>query len=163
MEFIFLPCRSATDLDSTNLNTNQNARSLQLSHSCLASYFHCYCACIMGQNYRTYKQEWRATPYTTPSLVVNQAASADDLTECAGSSSSTSSLRGYVSWNGTTDVTSYVVYPGSSNSSLEEIGTIPKQGFETKFALPAGVKAVQVGAVEDPEKGVVTKSGIVLV
>lgn len=116
---------------------------------------------IQAQSYRTYKQDWHATPATKPSLVVLAGSSSvDDLTSCAGE---TYALRGYVSWNGATDVSSYVVYVGSSNSTLVEIGRVEKKGFETKISLPTDAKAVQIGALEGDGGAVVRKSEIVYI
>ncbi|KAJ5116696.1 hypothetical protein N7456_001044 [Penicillium angulare] len=98
----------------------------------------------LGQSYRVYKQEWHATPYYKPSLVVDSVTAKDDLSECAGSSS----LRGYVSWNGATDVEKYEVFAGSSASKLKSLGEIEKKGFETQFTLPGGTKVVQVAAIQ---------------
>ncbi|CRG88270.1 hypothetical protein PISL3812_05299 [Talaromyces islandicus] len=112
-----------------------------------------------GHSYRAFKQVWHATPASQPALVVSKSDVPDSLSNCTGSSSS--SAFGYVSWNGATDVTSYVVYGGASNDSLEEIGTISKNGFETVFALPDNVSAVQVGAVEGSK--VVQRSEVVTV
>jgi hypothetical protein len=110
----------------------------------------------LGQSYRSYKQEWHATPSTRPSLVVSKATAKDDLAQCAGKSSS---LRGYVSWNGATDVEQYRVYAGSDANSLKLLGDFEKKGFETKFSLPNGIKVVEVAAIQAGR--IVRKSGIV--
>ncbi|KAJ5688982.1 hypothetical protein N7462_003374 [Penicillium macrosclerotiorum] len=109
----------------------------------------------LGQSYRVYKQEWHATPSTRPSLVVTTALAEDNLSQCAGSSSR---LRGYVSWNGATDVDKYQVYAGKSSNSLKSLGQIDKKGFETKFSLPEDVSVVQVAAIQAGK--VVRKSNI---
>ncbi|KAI1620310.1 ASST-domain-containing protein [Exophiala viscosa] len=110
-------------------------------------------------SYRAYKQVWHATPATKPSLVVLQAASNDTLTHCAGSST----WRGYVSWNGATDVTKYIVYTGSTNTTLTATGQASKTGFETEFVVPSGAAYVQVGAVENNGTAVTRKSSVVAV
>lgn len=110
----------------------------------------------LGQSYRAYKQEWHATPSTRPSLVVSKATTEDDLEQCAGQSST---LRGYVSWNGATDVEKYRVYAGSDANSLKLLGDIDKKGFETKFSLPKGIKAVEVAAIQAGK--IIRKSEIV--
>lgn len=109
----------------------------------------------LGQSYRTYKQEWHATPYTKPDLVVSTVGRNDSLSAC-----SFSSLRGYVSWNGATDVTGYTVYAGNSENSLKFIGNFEKKGFETEFTLPEA-KAVQVGAIEEGRE--VERSNVVFI
>ena len=52
------------------------------------------------QSYRGFKHEWHATPTTSPSLVVEKNTNG---TGCA---------KGYVSWNGATDVEAWAVYEG---------------------------------------------------
>lgn len=111
-----------------------------------------------GQSYRAYKQEWHATPYTKPSLVVTHITTQDNLSQCAGTSSS---LRGYVSWNGATEVDGYRVYVGDRAKKLRSVGDVEKKGFETKFSLPEGVSMVQVAAIESGK--IVRKSDIVYV
>ncbi|KIV81672.1 hypothetical protein PV11_03841 [Exophiala sideris] len=110
-------------------------------------------------SYRAYKQVWHATPATKPSLVVLQASSNDTLTHCAGSST----WRGYVSWNGATDVTKYIVYTGSTNTTLTATGQASKTGFETEFVVPQGAAFVQVGAVENNGTAVTRRSSVVAV
>ncbi|KUL90992.1 hypothetical protein ZTR_00841 [Talaromyces verruculosus] len=95
----------------------------------------------LALSYRAYKQEWHATPYTLPSLVVRSVS--DDIL----SPLSPSSLRGYVSWNGATDVTGYRVYTNTTDGT-SLLGTFNKQGFETVFVVPQGTQAVQVGALQ---------------
>lgn len=108
------------------------------------------------------KQEWHATPAADdPSLVVLAAEANDTLTHCAGSSV----WRGYVSWNGATDVTSWEIYVvGTSNTSImRSIGQVEKMGFETEFVVPVGSAYVQVGAVESYGARVVRNSTAVKV
>ena len=83
------------------------------------------------QSYRGFKAEWHGTPKTRPSLVVERG------TEGCG--------KGYVSWNGATDVEAWVVYEGANATSLEEVGRIGFRGFETEFGV--GGQFVQVAAV----------------
>ncbi|KAL1859842.1 hypothetical protein Plec18167_006314 [Paecilomyces lecythidis] len=100
-------------------------------------------------SYRTYKQEWDATPETHPDLVVLKADANEQL-HCAGNSI----YRGYVSWNGATDVTAWLVYTGAKNTSLTAIGRAVKSGFETEFSIPNDVAFVQVGAIENSSTSV---------
>ena len=95
-------------------------------------------------SYRAYKQPWHATPLTSPSLVVLQAGQGDALSHCAGSAE----WRGYVSWNGATDVTDWLIFAGSTNTTLQVIGKVRKMGFETEFVVPEWATFVQVGALE---------------
>ena len=75
------------------------------------------------QNYRLFKQEWRGTPSTKPSLFVKPAA---DKYACRSA---------YVSWNGATDVKSWKVYEGSDRRSLDYVGSVGNKGFETSFVV----------------------------
>lgn len=110
-------------------------------------------------SYRTYKQVWHATPATAPDLVVAKALVTDQL-HCAGNAT----YRGYVSWNGATDVTDWVVYTGKANNSLTALGRAVKAaGFETEFAIPNDAAFVQVGAVENHGTDVVRRSQVVAV
>ena len=111
-----------------------------------------------GQSYRVCKKEWHATPYTQPSLVVSAINATDELSKCTGTSSS---LRGYVSWNGATDVEKYTVFVGDTGDNLQSLGDIEKKGFETMFWIPADTKVVQVAAIQSGL--VVRKSEIVQV
>lgn len=95
------------------------------------------------QSYRGFKAEWHATPKTGPSLAVEKGAGS-----CG---------KGYVSWNGATDVEAWVVYEGASATHLEEVGRIGFRGFETEFGV--GKEFVQVAAVVRGE--IVRKSEVV--
>lgn len=73
------------------------------------------------QSYRSFKQEWSATPYYSPDLVLDGEAGACIIV--------------YVSWNGATDVTAWEIWVGSNQTSLERVGQIVSRGFETKFSI----------------------------
>lgn len=109
-------------------------------------------------SYRVFKQEWHATPATEPSLVVLGASAEVDL-PCAANATH----LGYVSWNGATDVTDWVVYAGVTADSLEIVGHAEKAGFETRFAIPGDAAFVQVGAIENKGKDVIRRSDVVAV
>ena len=109
--------------------------------------------------YRGYKSKWHATPASQPDLVVMGAGDNDILAPCAGNSA----FRGYVSWNGATDVTDWVVYTGSTKNNLQPVGQMKKAGFETEFPVPEGTKFLQVGAVENNTGSVVRKSKVLSV
>jgi hypothetical protein len=114
-------------------------------------------------SYRVFKQEWHATPASRPSLVVSRAVANDTLNYCAGRKST---WRGYVSWNGATDVTRWLVYAGTSNANAtpKSVGTVRKEGFETEFVVPPGAAFVQVGAVENNSQiGAVRWSDVVAI
>ncbi|KAJ5734197.1 hypothetical protein N7493_002983 [Penicillium malachiteum] len=103
----------------------------------------------------------KATPSSKLDFVVKKSgkSSSDGLNGIGCGSSTT---RGYVSWNGATDVKYYVVYTGSKKDSMVAVGIFEIQGFETEFVIPEkrGHTLVQVGAVEDAQAGVVRKSAV---
>jgi len=83
-------------------------------------------------SYRAYKYAWNATPSIPPKLVA-QAAN--------GSTSF------YVSWNGATNIDSWVVSVGDSSDKLSSAFTIPKNGFETKFTFSGPFKYLSATAI----------------
>jgi hypothetical protein len=110
-----------------------------------------------AQSYRAYKSDWHATPSSPPNLVVQTIQPDDELSSCANGSN----LLGFVTWNGATDIVDYVVRRGRDQNNLEQIGRVQKQGFETKFVIPAGTEVVQVGAVQNCKDAGVVWSRIV--
>lgn len=115
-------------------------------------------------SYRTYKTPWRATPSSKPALKVQSSGhSSDAVHGLNGIECGASAIRGYVSWNGATDVKYYVVYTGSKRDSMTAVGIIQKQGFETEFVIPEkqGHDLFQVGAIDNDHLGVIRKSAIV--
>ncbi|KAG9506478.1 hypothetical protein J7337_000009 [Fusarium musae] len=79
-------------------------------------------------SYRVYREVWDATPAGYP----------PNATAIEG--------KGWVSWNGDTRTTKWVVYAGSSKDSLTKVGEVVRTGFETEYSLPSGASWVQVGA-----------------
>ncbi|KAF5625625.1 hypothetical protein F52700_8990 [Fusarium sp. NRRL 52700] len=79
-------------------------------------------------SYRVYRELWDATPAGYP----------PNTTAVEG--------EGWVSWNGDTRTTKWVVYAGASNDSLSKVGEVARTGFETNYSLPSGSKWVKVGA-----------------
>ena len=112
-----------------------------------------------AESYRAYKQEWHATPSTIPDLVIREAFSDDQLSHCAGGSI----WRGYVSWNGATDVVQYAIYADLGNGEMVKVAIIAREGFETEFVVPDIAVCVQIAAIECPASHEVGKSKIVLV
>lgn len=103
-----------------------------------------------SQSYRAFKQEWHGRPAgTQPSLVVGDAGGGSGGDDVLGWCAQGSMKRGYVSWNGATDVTAWNVYVGGSGTNVSEKAfMVQKAGFETQFVVPANVEYVQVGAME---------------
>ena len=59
-------------------------------------------------------------------------------------------MRGYVSWNGATDVSHYEIYAGLDDSKLARTGiTFEKRGFETAF-VERNIKAADVAPFVAP-------------
>jgi Arylsulfotransferase (ASST) len=71
-------------------------------------------------SYRAYRFQWTGAPDTTPAVV-------------GASHGSTTGI--YVSWNGATQVSSWRVQGGSSPSSLHNVASSPKHGFETAITF----------------------------
>ena len=82
-------------------------------------------------SYRAFKQVWHATPAADPVCVAKEGTV-------------------YMSWNGATDVTEWVIYGGKTNSTstLQQIGRVAKSGFETAFNLTAIVGYASVAAYD---------------
>lgn len=110
-------------------------------------------------SYRAYKQDWHGTPSTPPNLVVRRRSPDDGLNYCAG----ISTWRGFVSWNGATDVVQYAIYVDFGDGEMERFDTVPKQGFETEFVIPIGVSRVRITALECAEGCEAGRSTIVSV
>lgn len=89
------------------------------------------------QSYRGFKQEWHGYPTQAPKLVVQTAKQ-----------SGCGSAQGFVSLNGATDVTAWVVYEGQNEKNLRKVGEVPFLGFETQFVVSNGARYVQVAAKE---------------
>jgi hypothetical protein len=66
--------------------------------------------------YRVFRFPWHGTPTTSPDLVVETEGKTRLL---------------YYSWNGATEVASYRIYGGSSETNLSLLATKTKTGFET--------------------------------
>jgi len=73
------------------------------------------------QSFRTYLSPWSAHPTSTPSLAV-QSGAAGTLTVAA-------------SWNGATEVASWQVLAGASQTSLTPVANAPREGFQTSIAV----------------------------
>ena len=93
------------------------------------------------QSYRGFKHEWHATPTTSPDLVVEKAKNG---TACG---------KGYVSWNGATDVVGWAVYEGPTKEELKFVGEVGFRGFETMFTVGGEGVCVQVKAVMRKREG----------
>jgi hypothetical protein len=86
------------------------------------------------QSYRDYRYSWAGTPTGAPAVAV----SADP-----GSGHSTA----YVSWNGATEVASWMVRGGSAPTSLQPVAVVPRSGFETTIPLGSASGYVAITAL----------------
>jgi hypothetical protein len=68
------------------------------------------------ESYRTYKFEWKATPYWPPSIAAQKSGGG---------------VEAWASWNGATEVASWRLLGGSSLQQLRPIGRASSSGFET--------------------------------
>lgn len=80
------------------------------------------------QSYRAYRQSWSATPTWDPAVVgVNNTA--------------------YMSWNGATDYTTWVVYTGTTENNLVEVATVQRGNvFETSYPIGSDAQYLKVAA-----------------
>lgn len=84
-----------------------------------------------GQNYRTLRFPWRATPAARPDL----AAAGGPLL--------------YASWNGATEVAAWQLRTGRTARRLAAGPTTPRRGFETPLHAPPGARYATAVAVDE--------------
>jgi hypothetical protein len=68
------------------------------------------------ESYRTYKFEWKATPYWSPSIAASRSGDR---------------VQAWASWNGATEVASWRLLGGQSAGRLTPIASANSSGFET--------------------------------
>jgi hypothetical protein len=78
---------------------------------------------VHEQSYRSFKLPWSALPDHAPALAYVPGEAGGTV---------------YASWNGATGVASWRVETGSSPHAMKPLLTVPRSGFETAIALPAG-------------------------
>lgn len=83
-------------------------------------------------SYRAYKYVWDATPSSPPKLAAKTA---------------NGTITYYVSWNGATNIDSWVISAGNSSDKLNSAFTIPKTGFETSFNFSGAFRYLSAHAV----------------
>ncbi|GAA1695489.1 hypothetical protein GCM10009808_10900 [Microbacterium sediminicola] len=81
-----------------------------------------------GTSYRAYVFPWSATPAESPTAVLSDASS--DPEDPAPTV--------YVSWNGATEVASWRILSGDSDTTASVVTAHRRTGFETALPLPAG-------------------------
>jgi hypothetical protein len=74
-------------------------------------------------SYRSYRYPWTGTPADAPAVAARRDRTDREATL-------------YVSWNGATEVTHWVVSTGNRAGSMRSMGIAPRRGFETAIVLP---------------------------
>ena len=82
-----------------------------------------------GQTYRALRFPWTATPSEPPALV-----SAGGLL--------------HASWNGATDVAAWALRAGARPEALDDVGAVPRRGFETVLSPPGDARYAAVVALD---------------
>ena len=91
------------------------------------------------QSYRVFKEKWHGTPKDwNPNVVIEDGRIIP---------TSEKPNRAYVSWNGATDISDWLVFAGKDADHLESIGVVKKKGFETYFEFDRDISCIGVGAV----------------
>ena len=75
-----------------------------------------------NSSYRAYRFPWTGTPTAPPSVAASTTGSTTNV---------------YVSWNGATQVASWLVFAGPAANALEPVVTAAKKGFETQIGIRA--------------------------
>jgi hypothetical protein len=96
-------------------------------------------------SYRAFRSSWTGRPKDQPA---------------AAASKNGTGMTVYASWNGATEVSTWMVLAGQHASSLREVGTAPRQGFETAISAPAWAPYVAVVALDARGKQL-GRSGVV--
>lgn len=86
-----------------------------------------------AQSYRAYRQDWVGSPTAPPDLAVESTATTMTL---------------YVSWNGATQVTDWLVLGGKHPSAMAPIGKAYKRGFETVIRVAERAAYVAVAGLD---------------
>lgn len=90
-----------------------------------------------GQNYRALRLPWAGRPYLPPALAARRSGDGHTL---------------YASWNGATELASWRLEAGASASGLSPQPPVPRHGFETAIAAPAGTRYAAVTALDKSGK-----------
>jgi Arylsulfotransferase (ASST) len=90
------------------------------------------------QSYRTFRYRWHGFPGTPPALVASRDASGV--------------VTAYASWNGSTEVRTWVLMAGSRAGHLHKVAESPWNNFETKLKATAADRIVRVLALDGSGK-----------
>jgi Arylsulfotransferase (ASST) len=95
-----------------------------------------------NSSYRAYRFPWIGTPAAVPAVATSNSGSNTNV---------------YVSWNGSTQVSSWRVLAGATADTLQAVETATKQGFESQLTIPAQ-PYVQVQALDSAGRTLATSS-----
>ncbi len=84
------------------------------------------------ESYRAFKRAWTGIPSEPPAIAAVPKGSSATL---------------FASWNGATEVASWLVFGGRSHSELGPLGSAPRRGFETAITVPQAPNFLAVEAV----------------
>jgi hypothetical protein len=87
-----------------------------------------------GESYRAFRLPWSGRPDDAPAVAA-EAGAEDKVTL-------------YASWNGATDVASWLVLAGPAPDQLEALHTVPRRGFETVIQTRTAEDYVGVQAAD---------------
>jgi hypothetical protein len=98
-------------------------------------------------SYRGFSQVWSGHPTTRPSVVAKPSSTGATV---------------YASWNGSTEIASWVIWAGETSTSLARVTSAPRTGFETTIAVQnAGPYFMAVA--RDAKQNILRKSEVVQV
>jgi hypothetical protein len=100
---------------------------------------------VAYQSYRAFKMGWRARPKTKPKIVADRTRGRTLV---------------WASWNGATDVASWRVLGGPTESTLRPLGSADWLGFETRLDVAAAPRVVQVQAVSRAGKVLASSAAV---
>ncbi|HTR61668.1 MAG TPA: hypothetical protein VMH37_08195, partial [Candidatus Binataceae bacterium] len=95
--------------------------------------------------YRAIRSDWKATPVSPPAIAVR---------------SLDAGVTVYASWNGATQVASWLVFAGTGSDSLSQTNQADKAGFETAIPAESSGPYFQVKAL-NAEGRIIGESNVV--
>jgi hypothetical protein len=92
---------------------------------------------VAYQSYRAFKQDWSGRPASKPKIVADRTRGRTLI---------------WVSWNGATEVASWRVLGGPTQTTLKPLGSAERIGFETRLDVAAEPTVVRVQALDHKGK-----------
>jgi hypothetical protein len=89
--------------------------------------------------YRAFRCSWVGRPTGKPAVAVRRSDDGETMTV-------------YASWNGATEVASWLVRAGAAPDNLKTVATSPRTGFETAITIAAASGYVSVAALDAEER-----------